>query len=102
MIYVYPKKDLHSYPGTIHRTEEWDSTYKIKTAVERDITHIKEKLCLAGRRTQNEKTLFADLILAGITQLIQLFLQAQSNIMNTKSENTHYLGLTNFVKLMAY
>lgn len=29
-----------------------------------------DNLCLAGRRTQNEKTLHADLILAGITQLI--------------------------------
>ena len=57
MVYVYPEKDLRAYPGTIRGTEEWDSTYKIRTAVERDINHIKENLCLAGRRTQNEKTL---------------------------------------------
>ena len=62
MIYVYPEKDLRAYPGTIRGTEEWDNTYKIRTAVERDINHIKENLCLAGRRTQNEKTLHADLI----------------------------------------
>ena len=53
---------------------EWDDTYKIRTAVERDINHIKENLCLAGRRTQNERTLHADLILAGITQLITVVL----------------------------
>ena len=41
---------------------------------ERDINHIKDNLCLAGRRTQNEKTLHADLILAGITQLITVVL----------------------------
>ena len=35
---------------------------------------MKENLCLAGRRTQNEKTLHADLILAGITQLITVVL----------------------------
>ena len=29
--------------------------------VEREINHIKDNLCLAGRRTQNEKTLHADL-----------------------------------------
>ena len=57
MVYVYPEKDLRAYPVTIRGTEEWDSTYKIRTAVERDINHIKENLCLAGRRTQNEKTL---------------------------------------------
>jgi len=27
-------------------------------------------LCVAGRKTQNEKTLHADLLLAGITQLL--------------------------------
>lgn len=74
MVYVYPEKDLRAYPGTIRGTEEWDSTYKIRTAVERDINHIKENLCLAGRRTQNEKTLHTDLILAGITQLITVVL----------------------------
>ena len=42
--------------------------------MERDIHHIKDNLCLAGRRTQNERTLHADLILAGITQLITVVL----------------------------
>ena len=74
MVYIYPEKDLRAYPGTIRGTEEWDNTYKIRTPVERDINHIKENLCLAGRRTQNKKTLHADLILAGITQLISVFL----------------------------
>ena len=74
MVYIYPEKDLRAYPGTIRGTEEWDNTYKIRTVVERDINHIKDNLCLAGRRTQNEKTLHADLILAGITQLITVVL----------------------------
>lgn len=74
MVYTYPEKDLRSYPGTIRGTEEWDTTYKIRTAVERDINHIKENLCLAGRRTQNKKNLHADLILAGITQLVTVIL----------------------------
>ena len=70
MVYIYSEKDPRAYPGTIRDTEEWDDTYKIRTVVERDINHIKDNLCLTGRRTQNEKTLHADLILAGITQLI--------------------------------
>ena len=74
MVYIYPEKDLRAYPGTLRGTEEWDNTYKIRTAVERDINHIKDTLCLAGRRTQNRKTLHADLILAGITQLITVVL----------------------------
>lgn len=58
----------------LRNVDEWDNTYKTRTVVERDINHIKENLCLAGIRTQNEKTLHADLILAGITQLITVVL----------------------------
>ena len=79
MVYIYPEKDLRAYPGTLRGTEDWDNTYKIRTAVERDINHIKENLCLARRRTQNEKTLHADLILAGITQLITVVLADKIN-----------------------
>ena len=74
MIYIYPEKDLRVYPGAVRGTQEWNNTYKMRTVVERSINHIKENLCLAGRRTQNEKTLHADLILAGITQLITVVL----------------------------
>ena len=79
MVYIYPEKNLRAYPGMIRGTEEWDDTYKIRTVVERDINHIKDNLCLAGRRTQNEKTLHADLILAGITQLITVVLADKIN-----------------------
>jgi hypothetical protein len=79
MIYIYPEKNLRAYPGTIRGTDEWNTTYKIRTSVERDINHIKENLCLAGRRTQNEKTLHADLILASITQLITVVLADKIN-----------------------
>ena len=79
MFYIYPEQNLRAYPGTLRNTQEWDNTYKIRTAVERDINHIKDNLCLAGRRTQNEKTLHADLILAGITQLITVVLADKIN-----------------------
>lgn len=42
--------------------------------VEQSINHFKESFCIAGRKTQNEKTLHADLLLAGITQLITVVL----------------------------
>ena len=79
MVYVYPEKNLRAYPGTLRGTDEWDNTYKTRAVVERNINHIKENLCLAGRRTQNEKTLHADLILAGITQLITVVLASKIN-----------------------
>lgn len=48
-------------------TEEWDSTYKIRVNVEKSIHYFKDSFCIAGRKTQNEKTLHADLLPAGIT-----------------------------------
>ena len=70
MIYIYPEQNLRAYPGTVRGTEEWDSTYKIRVNVEKSINHLKDCFCVAGRKTQNEKTLHADLLLAGITQLL--------------------------------
>ncbi|MBP3459696.1 MAG: transposase [Lachnospiraceae bacterium] len=70
MIYIYPEQNLRAYPGTVRGTEEWDSTYKIRVNVEKSINHFKDSFCVADRRTRNEKTLHADLLLAGITQLV--------------------------------
>ena len=65
-----PRKTCGAYPGTLRGTTEWDSTYKIRVNVEKSINHFRDSFCVAGRKTQNEKTLHADLLLAGITQLI--------------------------------
>ena len=70
MVYSYPEKDLRAYPGTVRGTKEWDDIYKIRAVVEKGINHFKDCFCLSGRKTRNEKTLHADLLLAGITQLI--------------------------------
>lgn len=73
MIYIYPEKNRRLCPGVIRGTKEWESTYKIRTSVERSINHFKDSFCLGDRKTQNAKTLHADLLLAGITQLITVF-----------------------------
>ena len=70
MIYIYPEQNLRTYPGTVRGTDKWASTYKVRVNVEKSISHFKDSFCVAGRKTQNEKTLHADLLLAGITQLI--------------------------------
>ena len=69
MVYVYPEKNLRAYPGVERGSAEWDETYKIRVNVEKSINHFKDSFCIACRKTQNEKTLHADLLLAGITQL---------------------------------
>ena len=70
MIYVYPEKNLRAYPGVERGSEEWEETYKIRVSVEKSINHFKDSFCVANRKTQNEKTLHADLLLAGIAQLV--------------------------------
>jgi Transposase domain (DUF772). len=74
MIYIYPEKDLRAFPGVVRGTAKWNTTYKLRSVVEQNINHIKENFCLSKRRTQNAKTLHADLILSGITQLITVVL----------------------------
>ena len=74
MFYVYPEKNLRAYPGTLRGTLEWARIYKIRGVVEQSINHFKDSFCLANRKTQNAKTLHADLLLAGITQLITAIL----------------------------
>ena len=70
MIYIYPEKNLRAYLGVEHGSQEWEDTYKIRVNVEKSINHFKDSFCIANRKTQNEKTLHADLLLAGITQLV--------------------------------
>lgn len=69
MIYVYPEKNLRAYPGVERGSAEWEETYRIRVNVEKSINHFKDSFCIAGCKTQNEKTLHADLLLAGIAQL---------------------------------
>ena len=66
MIYVYPEKNLRAYPGVERDSYEWNTTYKIHGNVEKSIQHFKDSFCIAGCKTQNAKTLHADLLLAGI------------------------------------
>ena len=72
MFYVYPEKNLRAYPGVTRDSDEFKQTYKIRGAVEKSIGLFKESYGLAGRKSRCEKTLHADLLLAGITQLVTL------------------------------
>ena len=62
MIYIYPEKNLRSYPGVERGSQEWEDTYKIRVNVEKSINHFKDSFCIASRKTQNEKTLHANLL----------------------------------------
>jgi len=70
MFFVYPEKDLRAYPGVIRDSDEFKETYKNRGTVEHSISYFKDSYGLAGKKSRCEKTTHADLLLAGITQLI--------------------------------
>lgn len=51
--YIYPDADLRLYPGLIRDSEEWNSLYAIRTAVERSIGSFKSVLGLEGKNLQH-------------------------------------------------
>lgn len=74
-ISFYNKDFMAAHPDiSVDKKSDLPDEDKYTHDSKRDINHIKDNLCLAGRRTQNEKTLHATLILAGITQLITVVL----------------------------
>ena len=64
--YTYDNMDFRMFPGIQRDSDEWKSLYKIRTIVERAISHFKINMCIAGRRTRNHATTKADVFLAGI------------------------------------
>lgn len=73
-VYTYPHKNLRLYPGIARDCEEWKSLYKKRVFVERTIYSFKEHNCVSHRKTSNPATTKADLLLAGIVQLIGVIL----------------------------
>ena len=91
MIYVYPEKNLRAYPGVERGSKEWDETYKIRVNVEKFINHLKDSFCVAKRKTTNAKTLHADLLLAGISQLLTVVVADKIN------QRQHIRSLKSFI-----
>ena len=79
MIYVYPEKILRAYPSVERGSTEWDETYKTRLNIEKLISHFKDSFCVANRKTTNEKTLHADLLLSGISQLLTVVVADKIN-----------------------
>ena len=69
-VYVCPDKDLRLYPGLSRDSEEFYQTYNRRSSVERSINSLKDTLGIANRKTSNVLTTKADLLLAGIVQLL--------------------------------
>jgi len=73
-VYTYPSKNLRLYPGIARGTEHWDNLYKHRVLIERTIWLLKYPLCGASHNSFSSRTAKADLLFAGITQLIGVIL----------------------------
>jgi hypothetical protein len=79
MTHTSPSQDQRMYPGVIRGSEEWDSEYKIRVVVEKNIQYFKEPMACGNLKTRDNLTIKADLLLAGITQLITVILADKIN-----------------------
>jgi len=73
-VYTYPAKDFRLYPGIPRGTEHWDNLYRHRVLIERTIHLLKEPLGASVRKSFSARTAKADLLLAGITQLVGVVL----------------------------
>ncbi|SKC61296.1 transposase [Maledivibacter halophilus] len=72
MHYVYPDKDFRLYPGIQRNSDEWNSTYKLRTTIERTIASLKKNSSIAFPITLNTTSMRANLFLTAITKLINV------------------------------
>ena len=73
-VYTYPAKDFRLYPGIPRGTEHWDNLYRHRVRIERTINLLKGPLGVAERKSYSQRTAKADLLCAGIAQLIGVVL----------------------------
>ena len=78
-VYTYPAKDFRLYPGIPRGTEHWDNLYRHRVLIERTIYLLKDPLGAGLRKTFSTRTAKADLLFAGITQLIGVVLAQAIN-----------------------
>ena len=78
-VHTYPDKDFRFYPGIPRGTEHWDNLYRHRMLIERTIYLLKEPLGAASRKSFSSRTAKADLLFAGITQLVGVVLAQAIN-----------------------
>ena len=69
-------------------SDEWNSTYKIRTIVERAINHFKTNMCIVRHKIRNHATTKVDVFLAGIaSQLTVIIAHRMSCLQYIRSLN---------------
>ena len=69
-VYTYPNKNFRLYPEIPRGTEYWDNLYRHRVLIERTIHILKDTLGASPYNSFSSGTAKADLLLAGITQLV--------------------------------
>jgi len=72
--YTNPNKDFRLCPGIPRGTEHWDNLYRHRVTIERTINLLKDPYSIEYRKSYSMRTAKADLLFAGITQLIGVVL----------------------------
>lgn len=72
--YKYPNKDFRLYPGVPRNSEEWKTTYKKRTFIEREISSLKKDPSIERPRTLNTASMRSDLYFGAISKLIVVIL----------------------------
>jgi len=78
-VHTYPNKNFRLYPGIPRGTVHWDNLYRHRVLIERTIYLLKDPLCAASRKSFSTRTAKADLLFAGIAQLIGVVLAKAIN-----------------------
>ena len=78
-MYTYPDKNFRFYPGIPRGTEHWDNLYRHRVLIERTIHILKDPLGASTHNSFSSRTAKADLLLAGITQLVGVVLAKAIN-----------------------
>ena len=73
-VYTYPDKNLRLYPGIPRGTEHWDNLYRHRVLIERTIYLLKDPLGGENPKSFSASSAKANLLFAGITQLIGVLL----------------------------
>ena len=74
MFYTASGQNRRMYPGIIRDSDEWLSEYKIRVNVEKNIQYFKDPMGCGNPKTRDNLTIKADLLLAGITQMLTVVL----------------------------
>jgi Transposase domain (DUF772). len=73
-VYTYPAKNFRIYPGLPRGSKHWNYLYRHRVLIERSINLLKDSFGVAVRKSYSHHTAKADLLFAGITQLVGVIL----------------------------